>query len=51
MSTVYNRFDIIKKAIQNYENGTDISIGKSVYSTLQTELSKIKNTMGENIEF
>lgn len=41
----------IEKAIQNYENGTDTSIGKSVYSTLQTELNKIKNTMGENIEF
>ena len=41
----------IEKAIQNYENGTDTSIGKSVYSTLQTELSKIKNTLGENIQF
>ena len=41
----------IEKTIQNYENGTDTSIGKSVYSTLQTELSKIKNTMGQNIEF
>ena len=41
----------IEKAIQNYENGSDTSIGKSVYSTLQTELNKIKNTMSENIEF
>ena len=35
----------IEKTIQNYENGTDTSIGQSVYSTLQTELNKIKNTM------
>lgn len=41
----------IEKAIQNYENGTDTSISKSVYSTLQTELNKIKTTMGENIKF
>ena len=41
----------IEKTIQNYANGTDTSIGKSVYSTLQTELNKIKNTMGENIQF
>ena len=44
-------YEYIEKAIQNYENGTDTTIGKSVYSTLQTELTKIKNTMGENIEF
>ncbi len=41
----------IEKTLQNYDNGIDTSIGKSMYSTLQTELSKIKNTMGENIEF
>ena len=41
----------IEKTLTNYDNGTDTSIGKSMYSTLQTELSKIKNTMGENIEF
>ena len=41
----------IEKSIQNYENGTDTSIGKSVYSTLQTELTKIKNIMGKNLEF
>ena len=41
----------IEKTLQNYDNGTDTSIGKSMYSTLQTELSKIKNTMGKNIEF
>lgn len=41
----------IEKTLANYDNGIDTSIGKSMYSTLQTELSKIKNTMGENIEF
>jgi len=41
----------IQKTIENYESGIDTSIGKSVYSTLQTELTKIKNTMGENIQF
>lgn len=39
----------IEKNIINYQNGTDTSIGQSVYSTLQSELTKIKNTMGENI--
>lgn len=39
----------IEKAIINYQNGTDTSIGQSVYSTLQSELTKIKNTMVENI--
>ena len=41
----------IEKALQNYENGIDTSIGKSTYSTLQDELSKIRNIVGENIEF
>lgn len=41
----------IEKTLHNYDNGIDTSIGKSVYSTLQTELTKIKQTMGENIEF
>ena len=41
----------IEKTLANYDNGTDTSIGKSVYSTLQTELAKIKKIMGENIEF
>ena len=41
----------IEKAIQNYENGTNTSIGQANYSTLKTELSKIKQTMGENIVF
>lgn len=39
----------IEKNIINYQNGTDTSIGQSGYSTLQSELTKIKNTMGENI--
>lgn len=41
----------IEKALANYDNGTDISIGSSSYNTLKTELSKIRQTMGEKIEF
>ena len=41
----------IEKTIANYESGIDTSINKSTYSTLKTELSKIKTLMGENIEF
>ena len=41
----------IEKSIENYENGTDKSIGANTYSTLKTELNKIKTTMGENIIF
>ena len=41
----------IEKTIQNYDTSIDTSIGQTMYSTLKTELSKIKNTMGENIEF
>lgn len=41
----------IEKTLQNYDNGIDTSIGKSTYSTLQTELAKIRATMGEDIEF
>lgn len=41
----------IEKTIQNYETGVDTSIGQTMYSTLKSELSKIKNTMGKNIEF
>ena len=41
----------IEKTLENYDNGTNTSIGKSMYSTLQTELAKIRNIMGENIEF
>ncbi|MBQ2835816.1 MAG: CapA family protein [Clostridia bacterium] len=41
----------IEKTIENYDNGTNTSIGSATYSTLQAELSKIKNIMGENIQF
>lgn len=41
----------IEKALANYDNGTDTSIGSSSYNTLKTELSKIRQTMGEKIEF
>ena len=41
----------IEKSIENYENGTNQSIGQKTYSTLKTELNKIKTTMGENIIF
>ena len=41
----------IEKTIANYDSGADTSIGSSTYSTLQKELSKIRNTMGENINF
>ena len=41
----------IEKTLQNYDNGIDTSISKSTYSTLQTELAKIRATMGEDIEF
>ena len=41
----------IEKTIANYESRIDTSINKSTYSTLKTELSKIKTLMGENIEF
>lgn len=38
----------IEKTLENYDNEIDTSIGKTMYSTLQTELTKIRNTMGEN---
>ena len=38
----------IRKAIEIYDNG-DTSIGSSLYNTLKTELTKIENIMGENI--
>ena len=41
----------IEKTLENFDNGTNTSIGSSTYSTLQTELSKIKNIIGENIQF
>jgi len=39
----------IEKAIDRYDSG-DHFISSSSYSTLQTELTRIKNTMGENLE-
>ena len=41
----------IEKTLSNYDNGKDTTIGRTMYATLQTELSKIKNIMGQNIEF
>jgi len=41
----------IQKAIYNYENGTNTSIGSSMYSTLKSELTKIKSTMEQNLNF
>ena len=41
----------IEKSIADYDSGVDKSIGATTYSTLKKELTKIKNTMGENIDF
>lgn len=41
----------IEKAIANYEAGIDTTIGQTTYNTLKNELTKIKNTMGETIQF
>ena len=41
----------LEKTISNYDLGVDKSIGSSTYNTLKTELTKIKKTMGEAIEF
>ena len=41
----------IEKSISNYEDGTDKLIGQTAYSTLKTELTKIKNTMGNDLDF
>lgn len=38
----------IEKAIMNFENGQDKSIGQSTYTTLKSELKKIKQTMGDS---
>ena len=35
----------IEKTIENYENGTDTSIGTSTYNNLKTQLQKIKNIL------
>ena len=41
----------IEKNIKNYDSGEDRSIGSASYSTLKAELTKIKNTMGEDLVF
>ena len=50
-SSSSNRYQIldIKKRIENYENGTDKSIGQSVYNTLKAELTKITSVVGNEI--
>lgn len=46
-----NRYQIldIKKRIENFENGTDKSIGQSTYNILKAELTNIVSVMGEEI--
>ena len=46
-----NRYQIldIRKRIENYENGTDKSIGQSTYNILKSELTNITSVMGEEI--
>lgn len=46
--TRYELIDI-KTAIENYDNGSDKSIGESLYKTLKSELTKIEQTVGEPI--
>ena len=41
----------IEKNIKNYDSGEDRAIGSASYSTLKAELTKIKNTMGEDLVF
>ena len=40
----------IENSISKYDLDQDTSIGQKTYNTLQTELTKIKNTMGEPIK-
>lgn len=46
-----NRYQIldIRKRIEDYEHGTDKSIGQNLYNTLKAELTKITSIMGEEI--
>lgn len=39
----------IQKSIDNYENGTDTSIGQSTYNDLKNQLEKIKTIVGPEI--
>ncbi len=41
----------IEKNMKSFEEGTNKLINQSTYSTLKTELNKIKTTMGDFIEF
>lgn len=47
-----NRYQIldIRKRIENFENGTDKSIGQNTYNVLKAELTKITSIMGEDIK-
>lgn len=38
----------MEKSINSYETGANLSIGKDVYSTLKSEVSRIHTLMGEN---
>lgn len=46
--TRYTLYDI-EKSIEDYENGTNTSIPKSLYNTLKQELTSIKNHVGPEI--
>ena len=39
----------IESSIQNYENGTDTSLGKTTYNTLKTVLTDITKILGDEI--
>lgn len=44
----YTLYDV-EKSIEDYENGNNLSISKSLYDTLKTELSSITKTVGPEI--
>ena len=48
-SKAYKLLDI-ENTILKYDAELDTSIGQTMYNTLKTELTKIKKTMGDNIE-
>ena len=41
----------IEQSISDYESGSNSALSQSTISTLRTELKKIRNTLGDNIEF
>lgn len=47
-----NRYQIldIRKRIENFENGTDKSIGQSTYNILKAELTNITSVVGDEIK-